>query len=984
MRSATRRRSASAGKRTGNSAGRGAGKRAGGIALGQGVAALLAAAGLLVTAMPSAQADTGTTTTAAGSGTVTSTTSAASGATTGAETDTPSLVTGLHEDVSATADAADAARGHLKAKKSRYHIADTSAKDLTSLGTDTGKGGEETVRLQQKYQGVPVLGGQYVVRMTKKDGRRAVTGTSGNYFTKLKLGTVTPEVSEKTAVERAVGAVTAQLGAGPLKAPAKGAPAKGGKPGAAPLAGKSSGVTILPQGEGVLTRHITVTGTDAADGSPVRQEVYVDAHSGFPVLQYSAIQTFGATGAAGGATATGETAAPDATAAASQLVVKGTGTRYNGEKTEVNLYQGADGAYQTIDYSKRPASSPYDGEMIATYDARGREVASASGTWPSGVKTFQSATPDLGADFTDSGAVDAHWAAGQVYDFYKKNFGRDGLDGKNGFIQSLVGVVNGGQPYNNAFWDGSKMVYGQGGDGYRTFSADTDVVGHEMTHGVVEHTANLVYAGQSGAMNEAIADYFGNAIDVTANHVPMSDPDASLLGEDLCTDLPSRECALRDLNDGHTTSKDFVGVSFRGDNGGVHANSTIFSGALWDLREDLGAELADKIVYRALSAYMTPLDGFTEGRAAVIAAAQELGVTNAQLKVVKRSFDAHGITPGWEKALGVDADTILSKVNVSGTGVGAGGGKYAVSRSNEDGSEPYSVWVGNTTGKGAPKLMSANNGDYNVYADTDGKTVVWAEYTNSSILFHARPLTGGLDKVVGASGTNVSSLNVDGDLVVYTTTDPYMGSQHVGYINLKTGATGLVDKGLPVMSTALPSVRDGKIAYAKLWPEADGYKLGVEVLDPATAATTLMPVDPTATAGVGQTALTDDGVFWIEDDDAADTGQAAVRRAALDGSDPVTVVPESGAGSLDAYTLTASDDAVTIMTLPLVSDGTNATLPKLYQVAPDGKGGAQRVSCDRGDQVYAAADEGRTVLWIDGTTGYTNLVKRDRPAGQCG
>lgn len=202
--------------------------------------------------------------------------------------------------------------------------------------------------------------------------------------------------------------------------------------------------------------------------------------------------------------------------------------------------------------------------------------------------------------------MDAHWAAGKVYDYYKSHFDRKGLDGNDGFIYSLVGVVQNGQPYNNAFWDGAKMVYGQGGGDYRTFSADTDVVGHEMTHGVVEHTANLVYAGQSGAMNEALADYFGNAIDLEANGQSMDDPDAGLLGEDLCTTLSPRECALRDLNDGATTSKNFIGATYGGDNGGVHLNSTIFSGALWDMRQDLGADLADQIVYRALSAYMTP------------------------------------------------------------------------------------------------------------------------------------------------------------------------------------------------------------------------------------------------------------------------------------------------------------------------------------------------------------------------------------------
>ncbi|MGW2840278.1 M4 family metallopeptidase [Streptomyces sp. NPDC001493] len=939
----------------------------GGIGVGRGTAALLAAAGLLMTGIPAAAAA------------ATDVPAAASEVASGADTDTPSLVADLHEEVPSTGSAADAARTHLKGKKSRYHIADTSSKDLSTVSTQS-EGGRETVRLQQKYQGVPVLGGEYVVRMEKKGGKRAVTGTSGKYFTDLKLDTVAPEVSEQTAIDRAVGAVVQQLGQAPLKRPMKGQ-----EPGKTGLTGSTDGLTILPQGTGVLARHVTVTGVSPVDGQPVKQEVYVDARSGFPLLQYSGIKTFGATGTGTAATgATGE--APEAsTAAADQLVVKGSAVRYNGEKTEVNLYKDAKGVYQMIDYSKRAADSPYEGPMLATYDARGREVASASGTWPTGIKTFQSTTPELGEDFTDSGAVDAHWAAGKVYDYYKNHFGRESLDGKDGFIYSLVGVVANGQPYNNAFWDGTKMVYGQSGGDYRTFSADTDVVGHEMTHGVVENTANLVYAGQSGAMNEALADYFGNAIDLEANDISMDDPDAGLLGEDLCTTLSPRECALRDLNDGATTSKDFVGVTYRGDNGGVHLNSTIFSGALWDMRQDLGGDLADRIVYRALSAYMTPLDGFTEGRAAVIAAAQELGVTKAQLKIVKRSFDAHGIVPGWEKALGVDTDTILSKVNVYNTGVGAGGGKYALSRSNEDGSEPYSVWLGNTSGTGTPQLMSANNGDYNVYADTDGRTVVWADYSSNGVKIMARPVKGGVAKMVDAIGTDVSGLVVDGDYVAYTAFNPQYGVTNVRYVNMKTGATALVDGGRPYNVSGLPSVGNGKIAYARVAPDANGnFTLGVEVLDAATGAKTEMPVaDSANTVSIGQTAITDDGVYWIEDNDATDTGKAAVRRAGTDGSNPVTVIPEGGDDSLYAYTLTASDDAVTVTSLPPATWWANDTLPKLYQATPDGKGGAQRVSCNRGDQAYATADEGGRVLWLDGTTGYTNLVKRDRPAGSC-
>ncbi|MEU9358907.1 M4 family metallopeptidase [Streptomyces sp. NPDC048301] len=941
------------------------------MTVGHGVAALLAAAGLLVSAVPAAQA-------------APAADPAASSVVPGEETATPALVTGLDEAATGTGSATDAARGHLKAKSSRYHIADAD-KNLVSAGTET-EGGRETVRLQQKYKGVPVLGGQYVVRMDKKDGKRTVTGTSGKYFTRLKLDTVEPTVSEKTAVERAVGAVMSQLGQGPLRAPGKNSGALKKSSGQKPaLTGSAEGLAVLPQGEGVLTRQITVTGVSPVDGQPVKQNVYVDAHSGFPVLQYSAIKTFGATGtgvaAASGATA----AAPEAvsTAAAQELVVKGTGKRYDGKSVELNLYRGTDGELQTIDYGFRDPAASGAGPMLVTYDARGREVATASGVWPSGIKTFRPTGPELGPEYTDSGAVDAHWAAHEVYDYYKSNFDRDGLDGKNGYIYSLVGVVNGGQPFNNAFWDGQKMVYGQGGGDYRTFSADTDVVGHEMTHGVVEHSAGLVYAGQSGAMNEAIADYFGNAIDLTANHISMDDPDAALLGEDLCTTAGPRECALRDLDDGATTSKNFIGVSYRGDSGGVHLNSTIFSGALWDIRQDLDPAFADKIIYRALTGYMTPLDGFTEGRAAVLAAAEELGATKAQMKVVKRSFDAHGIVPGWEKALGVDTDTLLGKNNVSGTGIGAAGGVYVASRSNEDGSEPYSVWAGNTDGSGKPRLISGNNGNYNVYASTDGKNVAWAEFASDAVRFHVRPVKGGVDKIVGGIGANVSALRIDGDYLIYTAMDPYVHNPHVGYVNIKTGDTGMVDDGQYQFGTTLASVRDGKIAYAKLWPEADGYKLGVEVFDTATKKKTLMPVDKDNTVGIGQTALTDDGVFWVEDSDGEDAGQAAVRRAATDGSNPAEVLPEAGPSALYAYELTASDDAVTVLSLPPATDWSNDTLPKLYQVAPDGKGAVQRVSCNRGDQVYPTADTGTRVLWIDGTTGYTNLVKRDRPAGKC-
>lgn len=421
---------------------------------------------------------------------------------------------------------------------------------------------------------MPVLGGQYVVRMQRQDGERVVTGTSGKYFTELSTGT-TPEVGEALAVERAVHAVLTELGDRNFAAP----PREGADE-ESPLEGTVRGLVVLPAGAGVLTRHVTVHGSDPATGEPVRREVYVDARAGYPVLQYSGIKTFGTP-----RTTPGQSAAAGRRSRQALAAEEGTGVRLDGTTVGLDINRDDNrGLYVLRDRSRIPAGD--SGNVLSTWDARGKWYTDVGGVWPEGIQEFGSPTPAFGAEATESGAVDAHWAAGQVYDYFKGKHGRDSLDGRGMTVNSLVGVTDYGQPYVNAFWDGQKMVYGNGDGEYRPLSAAMDVVGHEMTHGVIEHSANLVYAGQSGALNEAIADYFGNAIEADVYGIPATDPDSGLLGERLCRTKSPRECALRDLGDGRTTAKSFLGVGFATDSGGVHLNSTIIGGALWDARED--------------------------------------------------------------------------------------------------------------------------------------------------------------------------------------------------------------------------------------------------------------------------------------------------------------------------------------------------------------------------------------------------------------
>ncbi|MBB5937332.1 M4 family metallopeptidase [Streptomyces zagrosensis] len=940
-----------------------------------GAAALASAAALVVSALP-AVAATATSAPPPSPGEVIP----------GQETQTPTLVQGIREQAPATGNAAGAARTYLDGKQGRYRIADAK-RDLVPAGT-TAVDGQETVRLQQRHGGVPVLGGQYVVRMEKKDGERVVTGTSGKYFTELRTGT-TPEVGEALAVERAVDSVRTQLNERHFTAQLE----PEGEQDAPPLVGTARGLVVLPTGAGVLTRHVTVRGTDPASGEPVLREVYVDARAGYPVLQYSGIKTFDAPRTAVGEpaadaprAAVGEPAA-DTVKKGARVPEKGTGAKLDGKAVTLDVEHDVYRDLYVLRDLTRIPETDWANNSLSTWDARGKTPGEVSGQWPADVAEFGSPTPAFGTEATDVGAVDAHWAAGQVYDYFKGKHGRNSFDDHGMTVRSLVGVANYGDTYVNAFWDGQKIVYGVGDAEYRPLSAGMDVVGHEMTHGVVEHTANLVYAGQSGAMNEAIADYFGNAIEADVYGIPVSDPDSGLIGERLCRTKAPRECALRDLGDGRTTTKSFLGLGFANDNGGVHLNSTIFGGALWDAREDLGADLTDKIVYKALTEYLTPLDGFTEGRAAVLAAAKDLKIPAADHKALQRAFTAHGIVPGWELALGVDSENLLDRINTTDTNLGGGGGWWAASKSNEDGSEPYSVWAGRGDGKGQPKLMSPNDGRYHVKPATDGKTVVWQAYGvggGTNVL--SRPLAGGpVKKLWSGRGVN-GTLDVDGDVVTFGFAN-HGGRAGVLYLSLKDPANLVRIGGGTYHRAYSPSVSHGKVVYQEKERVRAVYEWSTRVVDVATGENKEIQRYPNS-ARIGPTAINGTHVFWLLDEGLAEN-TTTLRRAAIDGSGVVDLSPQVGPNALNAYNLAASESTVTVGSYVPDTEIRNESTPKLYQFgaggSPEDPGNRKgRVSCNRGEQASPAAVAGSQAVWLDSTTGTTNVAARTRPAGRCG
>ncbi|TFD08897.1 peptidase M4 family protein [Cryobacterium sp. TMT1-2-2] len=197
---------------------------------------------------------------------------------------------------------------------------------------------------------------------------------------------------------------------------------------------------------------------------------------------------------------------------------------------------------------------------------------------------------------TDPATNEAYDGLGATQNLFWTQFGRDSIDG-NGL--PMDATVHYGKQYDNAFWDGERMVFGDGdGQVFTRFTISPSVIGHELTHGVTQFTANLTYQGQSGALNESISDVFGALVE---QHVKnQSTAEASwLIGEGLFTDQVEG-VALRSMKaPGTAYNDDVLGkdpqpdtmagyVETEDDNGGVHLNSGIPNRAFYLVADALG------------------------------------------------------------------------------------------------------------------------------------------------------------------------------------------------------------------------------------------------------------------------------------------------------------------------------------------------------------------------------------------------------------
>ena len=304
------------------------------------------------------------------------------------------------------------------------------------------------------------------------------------------------------------------------------------------------------------------------------------------------------------------------------------------------------GAIWTIDIGNQ---SPQNGN--ATYD----QIASNNNNWNN--------SPE---------GVSAHYNAGESYAYFRETHNRNGITGDGQTIVSIVNVTDqNGNSMGNAFYNSLAIWYGNGDNTFFPLGRALDVAGHELTHGVVENTANLIYQNESGAMNESFADIFG----------AMIDRDDWRIGEDVARPGAFPGGALRNISNPHNgaNTRDYgngwqpehMNERFTGseDNGGVHINSGIPNYAYYKFATAVGKETAERVFYRALSTYLTRSSGFNDLRYAVEQSARDLYNANVVAEA-GQAFSEVGIgqatVPDHETDIEVNAgEDLLLSTNIA-------------------------------------------------------------------------------------------------------------------------------------------------------------------------------------------------------------------------------------------------------------------------------------------------------------------------------
>jgi Zn-dependent metalloprotease len=471
--------------------------------------------------------------------------------------------------------------------------------------------GTEHVRFQRSYNGLPVIGGDFVVH-SRNDQVSKISQTLGT----SNRPSTTPRLSSDEAIVEA---------GARFDHPFVGAP--------------SSRLVIYARGASPVLAHEVILNGIKADQTPTEMHYFVDASSGKILDQWDGVETARPGPGGGGCTAT---------------AAVGTGNSLTLGSVVLNT-SACGGQYQLTDLTRGGGRTT---NMALKTSGLGSDYVDANNIWGNGTLSDSQTV-----------AADAHFGVSMTFDYYKVVHGRNGIanDGKGALSR-----VHYGRSYQNAFWSDSCfcMTFGDGDNGASILPlVALDVAGHEMSHGVMSRSANLVYSGESGGLNEANSDIFGAMVEYftnDANNTPNY-----VIGEKLFPNNANMSKAIRWM---FKPSLDRASPDCYVSNIGtldVHYSSGVANHFYYLLAEGavvpagfgagswanltpaslvcngntsitgIGRSAAEKIWYRALTVYMTSGTNYANARAATLSAAADLyGNGSAKYNAVAAAWSA--------------------------------------------------------------------------------------------------------------------------------------------------------------------------------------------------------------------------------------------------------------------------------------------------------------------------------------------------------